>query len=101
MKPIKHHQLDCQTFADATHGKIEVFEVEDLTNRVPHVALGGASKSRYESPTTGKTIYVLERNAMYAPDGWLNDVWQFDHDFSIADAVEFLTSIAGADAARR
>lgn len=90
MEAIKHNQLDCQTLADALKGKVEVIEIADLTGLVPHVGYGGASKSTYVSPKTGKTIYVLERNGMYASDAWGNEVWQFDSDFTTADAALFL-----------
>ncbi len=93
MKAIKYNQLDCQMLADALKGKVTVTEIENLTGKVPHVGFGGASKSSYESPKTGKTIYVLERNGLYAPDAWINDVWQFDADFTIQEATNFLTTI--------
>lgn len=87
---IKHSQLDCQTLADALRGRVEVQEIQDLTGLVPHVGAGGASKSIYVSPKTGRTVYVLERNGMYAPDAYLNDVWQFADDFSVDEAREYL-----------
>lgn len=93
LTPLAHHQLDCQTLADALSGKVAVRELEDLTGKVPHVGYGGASKSSYVSPRTGKTIYVLERNGLYAPDAWSNDVWQFDQDFTPAEAAAFLAAV--------
>ena len=97
MQALKYHQLDCQTLTDALKAKgIVVTEIVDLSNLVPHVAYGGACKSSYVSPKSGKIIYVLERNALYAPDAWLNDVWQFDADFSLEEAVEFLSNYDAA-----
>lgn len=90
MNAIKYHELDCQTFADALRGKVDVVEVEDLTGKVPHVGFGGAVKSKYISPKSGKTIYVLEQSGMYAADAFVNRVWQFEEDFSVDDAIEFL-----------
>lgn len=88
MNAIKHSQLDCRTFAESV--AIPVTELEDLSMNVPHVGYGGASKSCYISPNSGQTIYVLERNGTYAPDAWINDVWQFDRDFTAHDASDFL-----------
>ena len=93
MTPLKHITLDCTTASEMLRGKAQVTEIEDLTGEVPHVGYGGAAKSSYVSPTSGKTIYVLERNGMYAPDAYTNDVWLFDEDFSAAAARDFLTAI--------
>lgn len=88
MTPIKYNQLDCCTLADTLKGKAEVVELADLSGKVPHAAYGGASKSLY----TGQGIYVLERNGLYACDAWVNDVWQFNTDFSSAEAATFLSN---------
>ena len=88
MKAIKFNEIDC-SLAEALRGKIDVVEVEDLSGKVPHVGYGGAAKSKYVSPS-GKTIYVLERNGMYAADGYANRVWQFEEDFSTAQAEAFI-----------
>ena len=94
MQALKYHQLDCQTLTEALKEQgIIVTEIVDLSNLVPHVAYGGACKSSYVSPRSGKIIYALERNALYAPDAWLNDVWQFDEDFTISEAVRFLSQV--------
>lgn len=90
MNLIKHAQLDCQTFAEAVKNKVAVTELEDLTGKVPHVGYGGASKSSYISPNSGKMIFVLERSGMYCQDAFLSDVWQFDTDFSTEEASEFI-----------
>lgn len=92
MQALKYHQLDCQTLTDALKEQnIVVTELVDLSSYVPHPAYGGACKSSYVSPRSGKTIYALERNALYAPDAWLNEVWQFDEDFTASEAVQFLS----------
>lgn len=91
MKAIKFNELDCQTLADALKGKVEVVELEDLSWKVPHVGYGGATKSMYVSPKSGKTVYVLERSGMYDADAFSTKVWQFDEDFTVEDAAEFLT----------
>ncbi len=96
MEAIKHIQLDSTTFAEVMRGTVDVVEVEDLSQKVPHVGFGGASKSRYVSPTNGDMIFVLERNGMYSPDAYINDVWQFRQDFSASDAAKFLAEIDGA-----
>ena len=96
MTPIKHISLDCQTFVDAfkqQYPQVEVRELENLTGKVPHVGFGGASKSYYLSPKSGRAIYVLERNGQYAPDAYNNDVWQFREDFTAEEAAEFLKGI--------
>lgn len=94
MVPIKHNQLDCETLANALSKLgITVTEIADLTGLVPHVGYGGAAKSFYISPKSGKPIYVLERNGLCSPDSWLNDVWQFADDFTIDEAKAFLQSI--------
>lgn len=90
MKALNYNQLDCETYAAAVAGKVEVIELEDLSGKVPHVGFGGASKSSYVSPNTGKTIFVLERNNTYAADAYYNDVWQFDHDFTATEAADFI-----------
>ena len=93
MKAIKHLELEDTTYAAAVKSIVAVTELADLTGRVPHVGYGGAAKSCYVSPKTGKTIYVLERNGLIAPDSYINDVWLFDSDFSDAEAAAFLAAI--------
>lgn len=90
MKPIKHAILDCETFEAFADGKVNVELVEDLCGKVPHVGFGGAAKSKYVSPKTGNTVYVLERNGMYAGDAYSNDVWLFESDFTAEEACAFL-----------
>ena len=91
IRPIKHDTLDCTTLADVLgRSGIQVTELEDLSDKVPHVGYGGAGKSKYTSPKSGSTIFVLERNGLYAPDAYLNDVWQFNKDFTTEEAKEFL-----------
>lgn len=96
MTPLNHQVLDTETFADAVRRlgvPVMVMETEDLCGLVPHVGYGGAAKSMYTSAKTGKPVYVLERNGFYAPDAYQNDVWQFDTDFSPAEAADFLRSL--------
>lgn len=93
MDAIKYNQLDSQTLSGALKGKVTVTELEDLTGKVPHAGYGGAAKSVYVSPKTSKTIYVLERNGLSSPDSYTNDVWQFEADFTAAEAASFLTAI--------
>jgi hypothetical protein len=95
MDYVKHVVLDCQTYAEAVKDKVTVVELEDLTGKVPHVGYGGASKSSYSSPITGRTVYVLERNGSVAPDAYVNDVWLFMDDFSAEDAAKFLSEWKG------
>ena len=90
MKPIKYHCLDCETFASAVKGAVVVVLIEDLTGKVPHVGYGGASKSKYASPKSGREIFVLEVNGWYDADAYVNDVWQFEEDFSVDQAAEFV-----------
>lgn len=90
LMPVKYHCLDCSTFKGAVKGKIEVTEIENLSCKIPHVGYGGGSKSKYVSPK-GQTIYVLERNNWYTGDAYINDVWQFDRDFTAEEADEFIT----------
>lgn len=90
MNPLKFAELDSQTFAEAVRDKVDVVELEDLTGKVPHVGYGGALKSKYVSPKTGRTIYVLEQSGMYDIDAYINKVWQFDRDFTVEEAAEFL-----------
>lgn len=90
MQALKYDQFDCATLADMLRGEIELIEVDDLSGKVQHVGFGGVAKSKYVSKNTGKTIYVLERNNTYAADAYTNDVWQFDADFSAAEADEFI-----------
>lgn len=90
MKQMKHTVLDCETFEGWVEGKVEVEFSEDLCGKVPHVGCGGASKSKYVSRKTGKTVFVLERNGMYSGDAYSNDVWLFEEDFTADDARLFL-----------
>lgn len=84
-------ELDSTTFSQAIKSLgVEVIEVEDLSGKVPHVGFGGASKSYYISPKTGKKIYVLEQNGAYAADAYINRVWQFEEDFTVEEAYRFL-----------
>jgi hypothetical protein len=89
IRPIKHDRIDAASFAEVV-APIHVEHVEDLCGKVPHVGYGGASKSKYVSPKSGRTIFVLERNGMYAPDAFSNEVWHFERDFTVADAATFL-----------
>jgi hypothetical protein len=90
MKPLKFFSLDCQTFADALKNKINLVFLEDLSGKIPHVGYGGAGKSKYISPKSGKEIFVLEVNGWYDADAYINDVWQFEKDFTAEEATEFL-----------
>lgn len=93
MQCLKYVQLDCQLFAEVARKQgVETRNEQDLCNKVPHVGFGGASRSEYTSPKTGKTIYVLERNGWYAGDAYQNDVWQFDTDFTTEQAAEFIAA---------
>jgi hypothetical protein len=91
LKHIKHHILHDETLADVfkTHG-VKVMEIEDLSGRVPHVGAGGAWKSSYVSPKSGKTIYVLERQGCGDGESYVNHVWQFEADFTPDEARMFL-----------
>lgn len=90
---LKYDVLDCATLSDVVSKKgVIVTEIEDLSGKVPHVGYGGASKSTYVSPKTGNTVYVLERNGWYAGDAYVNDVWQFDCDFTAEEANDFIKS---------
>jgi hypothetical protein len=94
MIPLKHIELDQQTFAEIARKQGVIVEsMEDLTGKVPHTGFGGAEKSKYESPSGRGTIYVLERNHWYAGDAYANDVWSFDRDFTVEEAAEFLREI--------
>ena len=91
MHPIKHNKIDSASFADVV-APLPVEFVEDLCGKVPHVGYGGASKSKYLAPKSGRTIFVLERNGMYAPDAFSNEVWHFEQDFTVAEASTFLNN---------
>lgn len=90
MKALKHTTLDCQTFEAYVQGRVTVTLLEDLCYKVPHAGYGGASKSSYTSPESGKTIFVLERNGWYAGDAYSNDVWLFGHDFTAEEVFAFI-----------
>lgn len=100
MKALKNDVLDCMTYADAMRGVAKVVELEDLSDRVPHVGVGGASKSSFISTKDSRTKYVLERNSWYG-DGYSNEVWLFDRDFTVSEASAFLVSIDAEKKARR
>lgn len=92
MTPILHTILDSMSFAEAVKGHVDVREELDISGFVPHAGFGGATKSSYVSPKTGKTVYVLERSGLYAPDAWTTHVWQFDADFTADEAAAFLSA---------
>jgi len=81
---LQHVQLDCQMFIDFVREHVSVSQI---------AVYGDTLKSSYTSPKSGRTIYVLERTAMYECDAYINDVYQFDADFSAVQARDFLTSI--------
>lgn len=91
IKPIKHHSFDCSDLAAELekHG-VTVERVEDLTGKVWHVGAGGATKSTYVSPKSGKTIFVLEKFGMYSADAYSCESYQFEEDFTVEQADEFL-----------
>lgn len=91
IKPIKSHIFDCSDLASELkrHG-VTVEQVEDLTGKVWHVGAGGATKSTYVSPKSGKTIFVLETFGMYSADAYSCESYQFEEDFTVEQADEFL-----------
>ena len=91
MIEVKYANLDSRSLSEvlATIG-IQVVETQDLTGKVRHVGMGGAAKLKYVSPKTGRTIYILERSAPYAPDAYYTESWQFREDFSAQEAQDFL-----------
>lgn len=94
MTPIKHTQLIDTTLGhELQKANVIVTEIEDLSGKVPHAAAGGAAKSSYVSPKSGRTIYILERNSVVPPDSYTNDVWQFDTDFTAEEAAQFLKDV--------
>jgi hypothetical protein len=101
MKALSYQVLDCEILAGvlAKQG-VKVTEVEDLSGKIPHTALGSAAKSTYFSPKSNRTVYVLEREQQYAADGFATDVWQFAEDFTAEEAAEFVRQYDAAKAAQ-
>lgn len=87
MNILKHVEIDCESYADVArrHGVV-VEQVCEMDN-VDHVGFGGCAKSRYVSPKTGQTLYVLERAGQYTPDAYTTEAWITDTDFSETEAI--------------
>lgn len=98
MNILKHIEIDCQSYADVARQQGVVVEQVCEMDDVDHVGFGGCVKSRYVSPTTGQTMYVLERSGQYAPDAYMTEAWVTDEDFTEAQAVEL---VKAHDAKRR
>lgn len=99
MIPLAYNQFDSEDLIGAMRRLLpkdkvpdDYREVEDLTGQVPHVGYGGANKSQYTSPKTGRQVYVLEQSGMYASDGYVTRTWQFGEDFTVGQAAEFLAA---------
>lgn len=91
LTPLLYQCFDSYTFTElASRRGIDVTCLEDLTDKVPHVGYGGAYKSTCHSQHFDRQVWVLERIGWYAGDGFANDVWMFDRDFTTAEAAEVI-----------
>ncbi len=93
LSPLKFVRLSEITFDEALAKQGIASTKEDLTGLVPHAALDGAQKVIYQSPLSAKTIYALEIVSFIPPDGYASRVWQFNRDFTAAEAAAFLASL--------
>jgi len=91
MKLIKHDSLTDEHFeAVVKQAGIDVEEMQDYSYKVPHAFVGSARKMRYYSPKSNRMIYVLERVNMVPPDSYVADTFQFESDFTLEEAINFI-----------
>ena len=91
MKHQAYRQLDSLSFAEAAIPTgVAVIHEADLSGLVAHGEMGAAVKSSYISPKSGSRVFVLERSSWRGDDAYVTDVWQFDCDFTDAQARRFV-----------
>lgn len=77
----------------ATKAAPDLAEIADLTAAIHAAAPGliaaasGVNKFRYTSPTTGQVVHALLLTRVYGGDSVWEDVWHYDGDFTVDDAV--------------